>query len=197
MRLTKNLKQITFSVLVLLILACSFVMGCASAPRFTRKPSQTYLPPSQPQRPSPPATPATAPVHNKQSEPDFSTQAPQPKPVQNSDTSDKDQPLKTEKPTASFHARGKATYYANSFQGHKTTNGERYNRHALTAAHRTLPFGTRVRVTNTKNSKSVIVRINDRGPFTKNLLIDLSYAAAQEIDMIRAGVVLVDLETVP
>ena len=92
---------------------------------------------------------------------------------------------------------GRASYYANKFHGHKTASGERYNKHELTAAHRTLPFGTRVKVTNTKNNASIIVRINDRGPFSKNLIIDVSYVAAQELNMITAGVIPVTVETLP
>ena len=76
-----------------------------------------------------------------------------------------------------------ATYYGQEFAGHRTASGETFNPNALTAAHRTLPFGTRVRVTNSRNGRSVIVRINDRGPFVKGRAIDLSSAAAQAIGM--------------
>jgi rare lipoprotein A len=89
---------------------------------------------------------------------------------------------------------GLASYYADSFHGRKTASGEMFDRGALTAAHRTLPFGTRVRVTNQDNRKSVVVRITDRGPFVKGRVIDLSPAAARQIDMIRAGIVPVELE---
>ena len=87
--------------------------------------------------------------------------------------------------------RGYATYYN---EPQRTASGERFNKNALTAAHRTLPFGTHVRVTNAKNGKSVVVRINDRGPYGGNRIIDLSEAAAREIGMIAAGVVPVTLE---
>jgi len=90
--------------------------------------------------------------------------------------------------------RGKASYYANRFQGRKTASGERFDQHALTAAHRRLRFGTRVRVTNERNGRSVIVRINDRGPFSPGRIIDLSRAAAERIDMISAGIVPVTVE---
>lgn len=76
----------------------------------------------------------------------------------------------------------------------KTASGERFNQNALTAAHRTLAFGTRVKVTNTLNNKSVTVRINDRGPYSKGRVIDLSRAAASKIDMIQNGVVPVRLQ---
>ncbi|HET9622663.1 MAG TPA: septal ring lytic transglycosylase RlpA family protein [Kofleriaceae bacterium] len=93
--------------------------------------------------------------------------------------------------------RGMATFYGDE-QGGKTASGERFNKRDLTAAHRTLPFGTRVRVTNTKNGRSVIVRINDRGPYGKRgRIIDLSEAAARHLDMIDAGVVPVIVEVVP
>ena len=89
---------------------------------------------------------------------------------------------------------GKASYYARKFQGRKTANGERYDRREMTAAHRRLPFGSIVRVTNLKNGRSVVVRINDRGPWGRGRIIDVSEAAAEEIGMIRAGVVRVKVE---
>jgi peptidoglycan lytic transglycosylase len=88
--------------------------------------------------------------------------------------------------------RGYATWYG---EGQMTASGERFDKHAMTAAHRTLPMGTRVRVTNTRNGASVVVRINDRGPYGgRGRIIDLSEAAARRIDMIRAGVVPVTVE---
>ena len=89
---------------------------------------------------------------------------------------------------------GQASYYADRYHGRPTASGEIFDVNALTAAHRTLAFGTRVRVTNLQNSKSVTVRINDRGPFIAGRVIDLSPAAARRIDMIRAGVVPVKVE---
>ena len=82
---------------------------------------------------------------------------------------------------------GEASYYGNELAGNRTASGERFNPRALTAAHRTLPLGSKLRVTNKANGKSVIVRINDRGPFAKARLIDVSFAAAQELNLIRAG----------
>ena len=76
-----------------------------------------------------------------------------------------------------------ATYYGKEFAGRRTASGERFNPGAMTAAHRTLPFGTKVRVTNSRNGRSVIVRINDRGPFVKGRSIDLSSGAARAIGM--------------
>ena len=89
---------------------------------------------------------------------------------------------------------GQASYYAHKFHGRKTANGERFNMHEMTAAHRTLPFGTVLLVTNLSNDKSIIVRINDRGPFAKKRIIDLSYGAARELDFIHNGVTKVRIQ---
>ncbi len=92
--------------------------------------------------------------------------------------------------------RGIASWYGPGFHGRPTASGERYDMKALTAAHRTLPFGTRVEVRNLDNGKSVVVRINDRGPFEKNRVIDLSQAAARAIGMIGPGTAQVELVAV-
>lgn len=89
--------------------------------------------------------------------------------------------------------KGKATYYHSKFVGRKTTSGEVYRHEKLTAAHKTLPFGTEVTVTNPKNGKSVTVVINDRGPFSKFLMIDLSQSAAKEIGILGAGIASVEM----
>lgn len=83
---------------------------------------------------------------------------------------------------------GKASYYADKFQGRKTANGETFRQSKRTAAHRTLPFGTKVTVKNLTNGRKVKVRINDRGPFVKGRTIDLSKKAAKRIGMVDAGV---------
>lgn len=83
---------------------------------------------------------------------------------------------------------GIASWYGSDFHGKITSNKETYNMHAMTAAHKTLPFGTYVEITNLNNGKSVVVRINDRGPFIKGRIIDLSYAAAEKLDMSETGV---------
>ncbi|MEK1905027.1 MAG: septal ring lytic transglycosylase RlpA family protein [Pseudomonas sp.] len=93
-----------------------------------------------------------------------------------------------------YRAEGQASWYGAKHHGRKTASGERFDQNALTAAHRELPFGTQVRVTNLSNSKSVVVRINDRGPHTRNRLIDLSQQAAKQIDMLRSGVAPVRVE---
>lgn len=88
-----------------------------------------------------------------------------------------------------YDEKGRCSFYADKFQGRNTASGEKYDKNQLTAAHRTLAFNTLVKVTNLHNNKSVIVRINDRGPNTGNRLIDLSRAAAVSIDMIAYGVI--------
>jgi rare lipoprotein A len=88
----------------------------------------------------------------------------------------------------SYNAEGQASYYGAKHQGKRTASGERFDQNQLTAAHRTLPFGSQVRVTNLNNDKSVIVRINDRGPSARSRIIDLSRQAAQQLDMLRSGV---------
>ena len=99
-------------------------------------------------------------------------------------------------PTFRKFERGKASYYAMSLKRNRTASGERYDPNKLTAAHPTLPFGTKVLVTNIYNGNSVVVRINDRGPHVKSRIIDLSYAAAQQLEMIRTGVADVTIEVV-
>ena len=89
---------------------------------------------------------------------------------------------------------GNASWYGPKFHGRRTANGEKYNMNGITAAHKTLPFNSVVRVTNLRNGKRVDVRINDRGPFIKGRIIDLSRGAAKKIDMINDGVVPVKLE---
>ncbi|MFT3922601.1 MAG: septal ring lytic transglycosylase RlpA family protein [Myxococcales bacterium] len=94
--------------------------------------------------------------------------------------------------------RGQASFYANSLRGHPTASGERYDPRKLTAANRTLPFGTRLRVTRLDNGKSVVVTVNDRGPFGhRRRILDLSRAAAEQLDMLGAGVVQVQAQVVP
>lgn len=90
--------------------------------------------------------------------------------------------------------KGLASYYGNEFNGRKTASGEIFDNNKMTAAHKSIPFGTLVRVTNLKNNLSVIVVINDRGPFVEGRIIDLSFTAARQIDMIRDGVTQVEIE---
>jgi rare lipoprotein A len=89
---------------------------------------------------------------------------------------------------------GFASFYHSYFHGRRTASGETFNRHALTAAHKSLPFGTLVRVTNLRNSRSVVVRVNDRGPLMKKRVIDVSPRAARELGFLAHGVTWVKLE---
>ncbi|MDR6504049.1 rare lipoprotein A [Burkholderia ambifaria] len=91
---------------------------------------------------------------------------------------------------------GVASWYGEPFHGHRTASGERFNMYALTAAHRTLPLGTRVKVTHVLSGRSVIVRINDRGPYVHGRVIDLSMAAAKVLDLSRLGTARVAIESV-
>lgn len=88
---------------------------------------------------------------------------------------------------------GKASWYGEKFQGRKTASGEPFDMYAFTAAHRTLPFHSIVRVTDPTTRKSVVVRITDRGPYSKGRVVDLSFAAANDLDMVRRGVIAVEL----
>jgi rare lipoprotein A len=124
----------------------------------------------------------------------------QPPPVQPEPTApDAAGSAKRSKPAAipvpqGYSAEGNASWYGAPFHGRRASNGEIYDMYKLTAAHRTLPFETMVRVTNLNNGKSTVVRITDRGPFVENRVIDLSFAAAREIDSVGAGIVPVRLE---
>lgn len=118
---------------------------------------------------------------------------PQPAKVEESNS---DEPKTSRNPTGKIllTLEGVASYYADEFHGRQTSNGEIYDMHSLTAAHRTFPFGTKVRVTNLENNLSVVVRVNDRGPFKEGRIIDITLAAAKELDMIKHGTARVKLE---
>jgi rare lipoprotein A len=92
-----------------------------------------------------------------------------------------------------FRQRGVASWYGRDFHGKKTSNGENYNMYAMTAAHKTLPLGTYVRVVNLENNRSIVVRINDRGPFVRGRIIDLSYAGARDIGIVGPGTARVEV----
>jgi rare lipoprotein A len=92
---------------------------------------------------------------------------------------------------------GVASWYGPGFQGRRTANGEKYNMYDLTAAHPTLPFGTRLAVRNARTGKMVVVRVNDRGPFKKSRILDLSYAAAKEVGVFGPGTAYVELYPAP
>jgi len=99
-------------------------------------------------------------------------------------------------PQETVVGRGSASYYAAKFDGRRTASGERFSSAEMTAAHRTLPFGTMVRVTNVATGKSVVVRINDRGPFSAGRMIDVSRAAAEELGLVARGHGTVELAVI-
>lgn len=95
-----------------------------------------------------------------------------------------------------YSEEGVASWYGKDFHGKQTANGEVYNMYGMTAAHKILPFGTQLRVTNLDNNKSIVVRVNDRGPFVANRIIDLTRVGAEQIDMIGPGTARVRLESI-
>lgn len=98
--------------------------------------------------------------------------------------------------TPVYRADGQASWYGQRHHGRRTASGERFDQHALTAAHRSLPFGSRVKVTHLRSQRSVVVRINDRGPYGRGRIIDLSRAAAERLGMLRSGVAPVRVERI-
>jgi rare lipoprotein A len=100
------------------------------------------------------------------------------------------------KSSKGYKKYGYASWYGRGFHSKKTASGERFNMYALTAAHKTLPLNSRVKITNVKNGRSVVVKINDRGPFVFNRDIDLSYAAAQKIGILPNGSAYVKIESI-
>ena len=105
-------------------------------------------------------------------------------------------PTKRDSNWIGYTESGKASYYAKKFQSKKTASGELYDKAKMTAAHKKLPFGTIVKVTNKKNKKSVILKINDRGPFVKGRIVDLSDFAFSSIANLDAGVIEVKIEVI-
>lgn len=100
--------------------------------------------------------------------------------------------------TTNAHAQqhGKASFYSNRAHGHRTSDGSRYHKDSLTCAHRTLPFGTLLKVTNKTNGKEVVVRVTDRGPYAAGRVVDLSMAAARELGMVNQGIAAVKVEAI-
>ncbi|HVH50201.1 MAG TPA: septal ring lytic transglycosylase RlpA family protein [Candidatus Bathyarchaeia archaeon] len=145
-----------------------FVTGCAG-----RKPLAASAPPPMAPTPAPPATAE----HAKRS---------------TGIDASSDQPVAG----AAYIEQGNASWYGPPFHGRRASNGEIYDMNKMTAAHRTMAFGTMVKVTNLSNGKTAVVRITDRGPFIENRIIDLSMAAAKEIESIGPGVVPVRLEVI-
>jgi len=169
-------------VLTVLSVLSVFSSGCAS-----RKPiaDQRQPPPSQPTE-----TPTKTADRAKRS-----TDVPEAPatPPAVTPTAKRGKPAATPAPSG-YTEEGNASWYGVPFHGRRASNGETYDMYKLTAAHRTLPFETMVRVTNLNNGKSTVVRITDRGPFVDNRIIDLSFAAAQEVDSVGPGVVPVRVE---
>ena len=167
---------------VLCVLLCVFSFGCAS-----RKPiaSRRQPPPSQPKE-TPPASEEAAKRSTDVPETPATPVAPGP-------AGKRSKPAPMPVPSG-YTEEGNASWYGVPFHGRHASNGEIYDMYRLTAAHRTLPFETMVRVTNLHNGKSTVVRITDRGPFVDNRIIDLSLAAAQEVDSVGPGVVPVRVE---
>jgi len=95
-----------------------------------------------------------------------------------------------------FIQEGKASYYSNKFQGKRMANGQPYRKGKLTAAHKTLPFGTKIKVTNQQNGKTVKVKVTDRGPHVKGRIVDLSLKAARRVDLVKAGVAPVKVKVI-
>lgn len=96
--------------------------------------------------------------------------------------------------TRLYVEEGMASWYGRAHHGRRTASGQAFNMHRLTAAHRTLPFGTRIRVTNMRNGRSVVLIVNDRGPFVRGRFLDVSYRAARELHFVRAGLAPVRIE---
>ena len=156
-----------FLPVVLLCVAAIFVTGCGGRRTVASAPPPTSTTPE----------PAPQPLPEPTNRPAASAPA-APKPHEG----------------GAIYEEGRASWYGAPFHGRQASNGETYDMYKFTAAHRTLPFNTMVRVTNTTNGKSTTVRITDRGPFVNNRIIDLSYAAAKQIESIGPGVVTVQLE---
>lgn len=121
-------------------------------------------------------------------------------PARRADAPDREEPASSETPASDgktlLMTQGLASYYADDFNGKQTANGEIFDMYGLTAAHRSLPFGTKLRVTNLDNMKTVIVRVNDRGPFKMERIIDLSLGAASQLQMLGVGVARVQLDVI-
>jgi rare lipoprotein A len=127
----------------------------------------------------------------------YAPQAPAPAPLPQPPAPSAPPPVETQPAIpGQYVEEGVASWYGVPFDGHRTSNGEIYDMHAFTAAHRTLPFGSLVRVTNLRNGLQTEVRINDRGPFVANRIIDLSLSAAQAIQMVGPGTAQVRLEVI-
>jgi len=155
-----------------LVLAASLLGACASNAPQVRSPSEAHSTPAEPSGGAP------AQRSDRGNPPFYDVLGKRYRVLESSD---------------GYRARGVASWYGRDFHGLATSSGEPYNMHAMTAAHTTLPIPTWVEVTNLANGKSVVVKVNDRGPFVDDRLIDLSYAAAVQLDMVRNGTARVEV----
>jgi len=175
--------QVNFVLLKRLVPACALICAIAIGGCAGRKPIVNNAP----------TTPVSTPPGTEEEAKRSTTSEPQPKPGAAPSKRSKS----SDSPTAGIYSEeGNASWYGAPFHGRKASNGETYDMNKLTAAHRTLPFESIVRVTNLGNGKSTTVRITDRGPFVDNRIIDLSYAAAKEIESVGPGVVPVRIEVI-
>jgi rare lipoprotein A len=161
----------------------AFVAGCAGEPRRTIPPPAPLPSPSTPSQPIdagsiPDAVPKVEPRSAKGNPPFYNVLGKRYFVLANSD---------------GYHERGVASWYGPGFHAQSTSNGERYDMYAMTAAHKTLPLPAYVQVTNLRNGRSVTVRVNDRGPFKDGRIIDLSYTAASKLGMLREGTAFVEV----
>ncbi len=170
-------RRLSFGAALAMISVCG--LGCAA-----RRPAAGNAPPA-------PTQPAEAPAGTSEKAKRDTGVAPAGAPIPSAAKRDKTPVAPV---PAGYTEEGNASWYGIPFHGRRASNGEIYDMNKLTAAHRTLPFDTMVRVTNLSNNKSTVVRITDRGPFVENRIIDLSQAAAREIESIGPGVVPVRLE---
>jgi rare lipoprotein A len=150
------------------------ILGCAPAPRYTTKVSEQFENSKS----------AGSHIGSRETE------------KENPGKAAKDDNAEVGQIHEGYSEIGYASYYGYDCAGNKTANGEKFNPNGMTAAHRTLPFNTLVRVTNLSNSMSVVVRVNDRGPHARNRIIDLAYGAAKQIDMVKTGHEKVKIEVV-
>ena len=161
--------SMAFRAAVLIIAVIALFVGCSPAPRYTTDPTAR---PSGRRAARPPAGPSVSVPGSRPGVKDAEVPPPPP----------------------GTKLRGIASYYADEFHNRKTANGETFNMHGLTCAHKTLPFNTWLEVRNLANNRTVVVRVNDRGPFVEGRIIDLSLGAAKAIGMVITGVQEVEIE---
>lgn len=214
------MKNTNFLSIALLTVALSGCSGITNKPDDTERPASPSTPSQAPTQPAPPVTPtapatqATEPEPSKGSGGYYKDDGPGDAPITISNIQDpvpQVEPYNTKsnrpytalgkqykpmKAYESYKKRGVASWYGKRFHGNKTSSGERYDMYKMSAAHTTLPIPSYARVTNLSNKRSVIVRINDRGPFHKDRLIDLSYAAAYKIGLLANGSIEVEVEAI-